>query len=399
MLPSQLTAESFAEYPPEARALAVQHLATIQRMPEIFAALLMREIRGYDWLFPAERRAIEDQFSWLESLQSAEFDRALQGFKVNGLPADLQRIDWVRKPEEYLGALTAALWSTHQMDGFRATARVYADSWRKAHPEPQPIAPRLAVVVLGSELRNPEYPLFRKLRTHGVFVPKMDDDGWTTIVQAIAARAAKYPDPLGHWYIDGGARDPQVDPKLASVVWGELDGVRAAMLARMQSVIRSGHGGPEELRTMMAETTPHQVALPGADDALNRFRLSILAEGSGTQIFSTSFVQWTAREALRRAQPVTMLVRFQPRQRQLPMNDLLAGAGDRNAPDPAGSLIDADMGAYYTWIDQQRLTGADQSAFLAWSEAHGQAVIVGPMAPRGAVAGEMTMRQIFDQLI
>ena len=40
---------------------------------------------------------------------------------------------------------------------------------------------------------------------------------------------------------------------------------------------------------------------------LNRFQLSLLTEGSGTQVFSTTFVQWAAREALRRAQPLTLV--------------------------------------------------------------------------------------------
>lgn len=48
------------------------------------------------------------------------------------------------------------------------------------------------------------------------------------------------------------------------------------------------------------------------DEVLERFELRLLTEGSGTQIFSTVFAQWTAREVLRRAQPLTLLVRFAP---------------------------------------------------------------------------------------
>ncbi len=50
----------------------------------------------------------------------------------------------------------------------------------------------------------------------------------------------------------------------------------------------------------------------GGDTVLNRFQLSLLTEGSGTQVFSTTFVQWAAREALRRAQPLTMLDPLRP---------------------------------------------------------------------------------------
>jgi hypothetical protein len=129
---------------------------------------------------------------------------------------------------------------------------------------------------------------------------------------------------------------------------------------------------------------PAEFGLSKTGDAvLDRFQVKLLTEGSGTQIFSTTFAQWTAREALRRGQPCTLLVRFAPRQRQKPMNELLSEKQDQTELDPLGSLIDADLGAYYNWINQQRLPGADRSSFLAWFENHSEAVAIGPAMPRG----------------
>jgi hypothetical protein len=51
--------------------------------------------------------------------------------------------------------------------------------------------------------------------------------------------------------------------------------------------------------------------------------------------------------------------------------------------DPAGALVDADFGAYYNWLNQQRLSGAEKSAFLVWFEDHGEALAIGPAMPRG----------------
>jgi len=119
------------------------------------------------------------------------------------------------------------------------------------------------------------------------------------------------------------------------------------------------------------------------DQVLERFKVKLLTEGSGTQIFSTSFAQWAAREVLRLAQALTLLVRFAPRQRQRPMNELLANGKANVELDPLGSLIDADMGAYYHWINQQRLPGADRSSFLVWFEGHNQALAIAPSLPRG----------------
>jgi hypothetical protein len=118
--------------------------------------------------------------------------------------------------------------------------------------------------------------------------------------------------------------------------------------------------------------------------------VKLLTEGSGTQIFSTTFAQWAARETLRRAQPLTLLVRFAPRQRQKPMNELLSETQPAVDLDPAGSLVDADMGAYYTYLNQQRLTGADRSSFLVWFEGHNEAVAIGPGVPRGTASSAPT---------
>jgi hypothetical protein len=141
--------------------------------------------------------------------------------------------------------------------------------------------------------------------------------------------------------------------------------------------------GPEELHSRLAETKPSDLGMNLSDSALDRFQLKVLTEGSGTQIFSTTFAQWSAREALRRAQPITLLVRFAPRQRLRPMNELLSDSHSTPELDVVGSLVDADMGAYYHWINQQRLPGDSQSVFIAWFEGHQQAVAISPTLPRG----------------
>ena len=132
---------------------------------------------------------------------------------------------------------------------------------------------------------------------------------------------------------------------------------------------------------------------------MDRFRLKLLTEGSGTQIFSTSFTQWAAREALRRAEPLTIIVRFAPRQRQKPINELIAANQDRVELDPVGSLIDGDMSAYYNWLNQQRLSGAENSSFLVWFEDHKQALVIGPTVPRGTESSTViSMKELLSWL-
>jgi len=157
--------------------------------------------------------------------------------------------------------------------------------------------------------------------------------------------------------------------------------------------------GPEALRTRLAQLRPADLGFHEGDEVLDRFRIKMLTEGSGTQIFSTTFAQWTAREALRRAQPLTLLVRFAPRQRQRSMNELLTASMGGAELDPVGSLVDADIGAYYNWLNQQRLPGANQSSFLVWFEEHSQALAIGPTTPRGTVSTSSTdLRQLLSSL-
>ena len=164
--------------------------------------------------------------------------------------------------------------------------------------------------------------------------------------------------------------------------------IRAALLKNIQSQIERPGMGPEELRTHLARMNPSDVGAGDAGNAaLERFKLKILTEGSGTQIFATAFAQWTTREALRRAEPLTLLVRFAPRQRQRPMNELLSNAGGSPDLEPLGSLVDADMAAYYHWINQQRLPGYDQGVFVVWFEGHNQALVIAPTLPRGTQSG------------
>ena len=212
--------------------------------------------------------------------------------------------------------------------------------------------------------------------------------GFASCWTLVAVRAKAHPGPYEHWYIDGGEAVDH-SAALTCVSYNALEPARAALLRKMQTEIDRPGMGPEALRTLLAQMRPADLGMDREasskpkDEVLERFEISLLTEGSGTQIFSTSFAQWAAREALRRAQPLTLLVRFAPRQRQKPMNELLSATDARPDLDFVGSLVDADMGAYYNWINQQRLPGAEQSSFLVWFEGHNQALGIGPSMPRG----------------
>jgi hypothetical protein len=398
MLPSELRPEHFNSYPPQARKLVTENIAVLRLLPLSILPSLLREAIEYDFKFPAERNALEKEIATLAGLSPEQRHQWLAPFEEIQLSAALQKFDWVNSPAQFVEQMSAHLWSTHQQDAFRKAATDYGTRLHAAAPPESPAMPRLGISIIGQGVAASEIPLFRRLRPHGTYYGNVNpENGLQQLLNFAAACAKQRPNPYAHWYIDGG-RASEFDPSLTSVSYQALQPARSSLSARFQKEIETPGMGPENLRTMMAKLRPADLGLDKiADPVLARFQLKLLTEGSGTQIFSTTFAQWAARETLRRAQPLTLVVRFAPRQRQRPMNELLYGKKDSEDLDPEGSLVDADMGAYYNWINQQRLPGAEQSAFVAWFEGHNQAVAIGPTVPRGTVStGRANLAQILQ---
>ena len=375
MLPAQLKAESFAAYPPQARAFATENLVTLQQLPLGLLPSFLNEAIGYDWKLPAERAQIAREMHCLSSLPPSQLASRMQPFAALRLNPDLEAVDWVNSPAAFLEQFTAWLWSTHQMDALHAAADGYTTYLAAAAPVPPPAAPRLAIVIVGSGAEDIGFSPFRKLRPHGTFFNAVKPENCVeTILTHATARASSSADPFSHWYIDGSTAAPSAH--LTRISYDALSDARAALLTRTQQTITSGTSGPEALRSLLAQLKPEDIGLASGSSpdaaVLNHFQLSLLTQGSGTQIFSTTFVQWAGRECLRRAQPETLVLRYAPRQQQQTMNMMLSGATPGGL-DPEGSLIDADMGAYYTWLNLRRLPGSDSSRFLVWFEGHSQA--------------------------
>jgi len=401
MLPSELKAEQFAAYPPAAKTLASEYVSTFRELPLSFVPGVLREVIEYDYKFPAERRALEKELKNLAGLSAEQRNQWMQGFTSINMSSKLERFDWINSPAQFVEQLSAHLWTTHQLDAFRAAATGYADRLHAAVPAQEPAISRLGIAVVGEGVDSYREPLFRKLRPHGAYFTNVNpENGLEVLLNAVADRAKKHQGDYVHWYIDGG-EPAAYDSAITSVSYARLEPVRNALLQKMHSEIAKPGMGPEMLRTVMAELRPADLGVgTSVDPVLARFQVKVLTEGSGTQIFSTSFAQWAAREVLRRAEPVTLLVRFAPRQRQKPMSEMLAPNAERPELDPVGSLVDADMGAYYNWINQQRLPGAEKSSFLAWFEGHNTAVLIGPTVPRGTESSApTTMKQLLSWIL
>jgi hypothetical protein len=382
MLPRDLKPEHFTGYPPEARKCMVAHLEILRQLPLSFLPSLLRESIDYDYRFPAEREALDRELAVLATLSPAQISSRFEPFSKVALSPALESFDWINQPAQFVEQQAAFLWSTHQLDTFRKAATDYGAELQSVPPKPLPVR-RLGIAVIGQGVPVYDGKLFRNLRQHGTYFGRIKPaGGFDRLLAGVESRAAAHPIAYGHWYVDGG-QPARCSESITAISYAAMEPIRSALLKRMQAEISLPGMGPEELRTRMARLVPADLDMDKeGDPVLDRFKVKILTEGSGTQIYTTTFAQWTAREVLRRAEALTLLVRFAPRQRQRPLNELIAGGGKPEL-DPLGSLVDADMGAWYHWINQQRLPGSEQSSFIAWFEDHSEAVAVGPSFPKG----------------
>jgi len=388
-LPSLRNAD-FSTYPPEARKVATEHLSLLQQLPPAFAGVLLREVVSYDWRFPAEKAEVDGQLRFLGSLTADKLQSMMAGFAALHLPLSLEGQRWGADPIMFTEKLTAHLWANHEVDHFRAAAEAYQHELRLAVPEEMPSIPRLCVVVVGKGASPGQVKMFQKLRAHGTYFTQVKPaNGLESLFAFVNARAQAHPSPYAHWYLDGGVASPEASSQLTTVSYVALDPVREALLRKVDSMKSSGGiVGPEDLRSLLAQLHPGQLGAAETphDAILSHFQLDLLTEGSGTQIFSTTFVQWAAREVLRRAKPLTLMIRYSPRQMQRPMNEMLAATNHPVEYDPAGSLVDADMGAFYTWINLMRLSGSDKASFIAWFEDQKEAIAITPTMAQGAIS-------------
>jgi len=291
MLPSELKAEQFSAYPPGSKALAREYVETLRDLPLSFVPGLLRELIEYDYKFPAERRALEKELNNLAKLSTDDRKQWMQGFASISTSSKLEHFDWINLPAQFVEQLSAHLWATHQLDAFRAAATSYADRLNAAVPPQEPVIPRLGIAVIGEGVDSYSEPLFLKLRPHGAYFSKVNpENGLDVLLDAVAERAKKHGGDYLHWYIDGG-EPGAYDKTITGVSYERLEPVRNALLQKMHSELTRPGMGPEMLRTVMAELRPADLGMTSSDPVLARLQVKVLTEGSGTQIFSTSFAQ------------------------------------------------------------------------------------------------------------
>jgi len=117
---------------------------------------------------------------------------------------------------------------------------------------------------------------------------------------------------------------------------------------------------------------------------LRKFVIDLFLSGNGALIFSNAFVEWAASEALRRARPSVMVIRFGMRSKPKPFTSIAIFENQQrvsslpDVDDPENSAIDAAILARYVWLSASRYPEGEQTLCLCVSEHRDSAYVILP---------------------
>jgi hypothetical protein len=336
----------------------------IRRLPATFGPALHDQLRRWQLLFAAERRQLQAQLDWLSRLPPADFARLFAALFELESRMSLPRWDpGVGMTVRDVGILARSpLYPQWRAEVERVFGRIDA----AAAPSAQnPTVPRLLVCVLPAGLPLQDQPLWPELSADGVWLSLDHPFGETLLsfTSAITRRACRptLEEDERTWVFECESRFSGL-AGLPVLSWTAIDALRREFLRRLNAVrrdLRSVDQAGEELRrTDLSRLIPPALA---ANARVREFLRALLLSGNGSLVFSNSFVQWGASEALRRAQPQALIACFGIRQKLKPFSSLVLFEDQSRAnpapdqQDPAGSLIDALMLSRYVCLAAQRV--------------------------------------------
>jgi len=197
---------------------------------------------------------------------------------------------------------------------------------------------------------------------------------------------------------------PPEPPRATLLSFDRLKSFREGVLDRIKSMARDISDADAiyaSLRTMdVSDWCPPEV---GSVPAVREFIRSLFLTGNGSPLFSSSFVEWGAVEAMGHARPTVILAEFGLRNKPKPFTSVAIFENQETAtpqppvPDPEGSAVDAVMMAYYTWLGAAHYAEYQRTACLCIFDGAPYAVVAGaaefplweekePVAPRRIAA-------------
>jgi hypothetical protein len=415
----------------EAAALARPHAATLERLPATFHASILNELEKWPTLFAAERayqRALLEHLTGLAVPERERLFAAVAGVEVE---AGCDRIA-TRVPAAFQDEAQAALRKRRLLARWRQEVDAVFQAIQPAldarlHPTDGPR--RLVVQIYAGTIAVQAGQLWSRFRGRGVRVPLALDDnrgsdaflrglfvggaaGSATLFSGVGG--ASDGSPLDAWIVESGealhacsepsasgasaASGPAPAATSTGLSYDRLRGYRDDLTRALYEKIQAGVESPQAFAAYARSLriAPRPGALRHAPEVVQAFVRDLFLTGNGTLFVNNTFVEWAAVQAIRRAEPRLLVVRYGVRDKMKPFSSLLLFSQPRASDqiplieDPVGSFVDVEQLSHYVWLNAEKSAAYRQRTLhllLAEGIDEMLAIRSGPEAEAGARAG------------
>lgn len=399
----------------DAARLLAAHRERLARLPVTLRAFIGIEAEKWPTFFAAEKAYLT---ALLESLAGPEAEGLFAGVTRLEMAAGCREVR--ESDPRRLQDATQSLLRRHgllphwRQEIDRVFQKLQPGIDQRLFPADGPR--RVVVILYGHGIAIQRDKLWARLRGLGTRVP-LRLEGATASAPFLRALFAPGPSdnffsslgPGDAWIVEAGdSLHALCEERTSSAIglsYARLRTYRETLARSLYKKVLSGVSGPQELAAYVRalDLAPPDGALLRADAVLQAFVRDVLLGGNGTLLVSNTFVEWSAVQALRRAQPRLLVARFGVRDKMKPFSSLLLYASPRPTDqvpileDPFGSFVDVEQLSYYVWLNAEK--GAayrGKTLYLLLAEGVDEMLAIRPGRPGGAAGDlpEATLPQV-----
>jgi hypothetical protein len=389
----------------------------LKRLPLTFLPFVNQQIHEWDYLFPNERKSVQQLLLYVASLSEAQSAALFQD--VVQLEEKMGVRHWQFSTEEQTIQNSSQLARSPYFQEWRKAVQAVFDASDKNATEAKRAGggSRNRLVLLDLPKRLPVDPAKAWRHWQGIGKPLAVDLSSVGNTQSpfemlltgmpgaggghsggLVRAAWDRPEasPAETWVVDAGrgAVDAVLtsEPSAATAPRGillshaRLEKYRQSFSHEMNTMRKDLADADAVFdRLRKVDVTPWCPAEVAADPAIREFLRALYLSGNGAVIFDNSFVEWASSEALRRARPAFLAATFGVRSKPKPFTSVAVfDSPDQVNPlpavdDPEGSSVDAQMLALYVWLAATRYEEYQRSTVcVCLAESIGQAYVVAP---------------------
>jgi len=365
----------------------------IGRLPVTMRPALNQQLTEWEMLFPYERNRVVTFMKGVETYSPSALDALTAPLWALETKMGVKNWDFSQTNDTIENASQLAR-SAYYAEWRREVQRV-VDVVNAAARDATPIQAeytRLILIILPSKLPVNPQSVWQQWDPRGQVIKiSGGSEKLCELVlrgrpglDGIATLAAKQGsiDSSDLWLIDADAQLGSLFSPLApipafSLSYADLKPLRDKYLAELNKAPKDIEVTDEVIANLRLESWngwglwPPEVT---SQPRLKRFLIDLILSGNGGLIFSNSFVEWAASEAIRRARPRTMVVRFGMRIKPKPFTSIAIFENQQkvstvpDVDDPENSAIDAAILARYVWLAASRYPELEHTICICVAE-------------------------------